>query len=451
MGEAVASALAELARRDERSAEMARQALDTLAPGNDLESLNQHAVQRFCWFELPARFPRADRVAALRALGALLSLLQLHRYAQICSAPATVQLVSTHGQDHGAGSAVYERLMWESGVEPPDLPELTWGTVVGDAEIRARRETASALELAIVLGDVRPGKQGWRHAQERFTRSFLTRPDDHGLSHLDRVREERVRAWLSSPAHPHRRYLWPLVGRIIAGAEVPRAADTAMAPLQRMLDLAEDGITLTQIGYISPGVVRSMCEEFGWSTSPDPPRSETDATQLIALHQMMRGMRVMRRSGRRLVLTRRGRQLRTDPEEMWHAATETLCRTGGPEQAAAETLLGMLLSRTPQGSGSHSRRGEPDMVAAERLLTGSGWTPPEPQGPSGRHAASHRRTTEAASDRVRAMVMSVSWLLDALGLLTEDDGGGHRELTAAGQAFALAGLHKSAVAPRAMV
>ncbi|WP_306368824.1 hypothetical protein [Nocardiopsis sp. CC223A] len=451
MGEAVASALAELARRDGRSAEMARQALDTLAPGNDLESLNQHTVQRFCWFELPARFSRTDRAAALRALGTLFSLLQLHRYAQICSAPATTHLLSVHDRDHGAGVAVYERMMWESGVEPPDLPELTWGTVVGDAEIRARQETASALELAIVLGDVRPGKQGWRHAQERFTRSFLTRPDDRGLSHLDRIREERVRAWLSSPAHPHRRHLWPLVGRIIAGADVPRTADTTMAPLQRLLDLAEDGIALTQIGYISPGVVRSMCEDFGWRTSPEPPRSETDATQLIALHQMMRGMRVVRRSGRRLVLTRRGRQLRADPEEMWRAATETLCRTGGPEQAAAETLLGMLLSRTPQGSGSHSRPGESDMITAERLLTGSGWTPPEPQSPSGRHAASHRRTAEAASDQVRAMVMSVSWLLDALGLLTEDDGCGHRELTAAGRVFALASLHKSAVAPRAVV
>ncbi|MDT0329168.1 hypothetical protein [Nocardiopsis lambiniae] len=451
MGEAVASALAELARRDGRAAEMARQALDTLAPGNDLEGLNQHAVQRFCWFELPARFSQGDRSTALRALGNLFSLLQLYRYAQICSAPATTHLLSVHEKDHNAGLAMYERLMWESGVEPPDLPELTWGTVVGDAEIQARQETASALELAISLGDVRPGKHGWRHAQERFTRSFLTRPDDRGLSHLDRIREERVRAWLSSPAHPHRRHLLPLVGRIIAGADVPRTADAAMAPLQRLLDLAEDGIALTQIGYISPVVVRAMCEDFGWHTSPEPPRSETDATQLIALHQMMRGMRAVRRAGRRLVLTRRGRQLREDPEEMWRAATETLCRTGGLEQAAAETLLGMLLSRTPQGSGSHSRRGESDMITAERLLTDSGWAPPEPQGPAGRHAAAHRRTAEAASDQVRAMVMAVSWLLDALGLLTEDDGDGHRELTGAGRAFALACLHKSAVAPRAVV
>ncbi|MCK9870768.1 hypothetical protein MRI28_14165 [Nocardiopsis dassonvillei] len=453
MREAVASALAELARRDERAADMARSALDTLAPEQKIERLNQHAVQRFCWFELPVRFhDRAeDRLFAVRALGNLFALLQLHRYAQICSAPETAALLTVYEGDHAAGLAMYERLMWESGVEPPDLPELTWGTAVGDAEILARDETASALELAITLGDVRPGKRGWRPAQERFARSFLTQPDNRGLSHLDRIREERVRAWLSSSAHPHRQRLWPLVGQIIAGADVPRGAEAAMAPLQRLLDLAAEGIALTQIGYISPGVVRQMCEDFGWRTTPEPPRSETDATQLIALHQALRGMRAVRRSGRRLVLTRRGRQLREDPEALWQAATETLCRTGGLDQAAAETLLGMLLARTPQGSGSHARRGESDVEAAERALTESGWVPAEPPAPSGRHAASHRRTAEAASDQVRALVMAVSWLLETLGLLTDDDGAGRRELTAPGRAFAIACLHQSAVAPRAVV
>ncbi|WP_116245959.1 hypothetical protein [Nocardiopsis sp. FIRDI 009] len=453
MREAVASALAELAGRDERAAGSARQALDTLSPEHDVERLTQYAVQRFCWFELPARFPRSvdDRVFTARSLGTLFSLLELHRYAQVCSAPETVALLSIGDDDHGTRLALYERLMWESGVEPPDLPELTWGGAVGDAEIRARHETAAALELAITVGDVRPGKHGWRTAQERFARSFLTQPDRRGLSHLDRIREERVRAWIGSSVHPHRQRLWPLVGQIIAGADVPRGADTALAPLRALLDLAADGIVLTQIGYIAPGVVRQMCADFGWHTSPDPPRSETDATQLIALHQVLRGMRAVRRSGRRLVLTRRGRQLREDPEALWWAVTETLCRTGGIEQAAAETLLGLLLARSPQGAGSHARRGESDVVTAERVLTESGWVPAEVPVSAGRHAAARRRTAETASDQVRALVMAVGWLLETLGLLTEDDGEGHRELTAPGRAFAIACLHKSAVAPRAVV
>lgn len=453
MREAVASALTELARQDERAADMARLALRTLSPDLDLQRLNQYAVQRFCWYELPVRFQNSpdDRLFAVRSLGRLFRLLQLFRYGNVCTSPETTTLLELYGRDHTAGLAMYERLMWESGVEPPDLSELTWGTAVGDVELSARSETAAALELAISLGDIRPGKRGWRPAQERFTRSFLTRPDHRGLSHLDRVREERVRAWLSSSTHPHRQRLWPLVGQIIAGADVPHDAPRAMAPLQRLLDLASEGIALTQIGYISPGVVRAMCEDFGWRTTPDPPRNETDATQLIALHQVLRSMRAVRRSGRRLELTRRGQQLREDPASLWQAATETLCRTGGIEQAAAETLLGLLLSRSPQGLGSHARRGTSDGEAAERVLTESGWRPIDPPVAAGRHAAAHRRTAEAASDQVRAMVMAVGWLLEALDLVVGDESVGLRELTPAGRSFAIACLHKSAVAPRAMV
>ncbi|MFE1102250.1 hypothetical protein ACFW4K_17175 [Nocardiopsis alba] len=453
MREAVASALAELARRDERSAELAAIALHTLAPEQDLERLHQHAVQRLCWYELPLRFQNSpeDRRLAVRSLGRLFQLLELFRYAGVCSSPETAALLDLYERDHNAALAMYERLMWESGVEPPDLPELTWGTAVGDVELTVRGETAAALELAVSLGDIRPGKRGWRPAQERFAHSFLTQPDRQGLSRLDRIREERVRAWLGSSAHPHRQHLWPLVGQIIAGADTPRDAETAMAPLRRLLDLAAEGISLTQIGYISPGVVRLMCEDFGWRTTPDPPRNETDATQLIALHQVLRSMRAVRRSGRRLELTRRGRRLREDPDSLWVAATEALGRGGGLEQAAAETLLGLLLTRSPQGLGSHARRGTSDAEAAERVLTESGWRPFEPPMASGRHAAAHRRTAENSSDRMRAMVMAVGWLLEALGLVVGDESVGRRELTPVGRSFALACLHRSAVSPRAVV
>src|SRR5699024_6103857 len=305
------SALAQLARQDERSAEMARMALHTLAPDRKVEQLTQHTVQRFCWYELPLRFPESheDRLFAARSLGNLFSLLQLYRYAQICQGPETSALLTVHHENNQAGRAMYERLMWESGVAPPDLPELTWGTAVGDAELRARRETAAALELAISLGDIRPGKRGWRPAQERFARSFLTQPDDRGLSHLDRIREERVRAWLSSSAHPHRQRLWPLVGQIIAGADVPRAAESAIAPLQLLLDLVAVVRSIPLPGYISLIVVLHSFVAFVWPTTPTPARSGVDATHLISPHQILRGMRTIRLSGRRLVLTRRGHQI----------------------------------------------------------------------------------------------------------------------------------------------
>ncbi|MFV2196998.1 hypothetical protein [Nocardiopsis sp. LOL_012] len=453
MREAVTCALAELAQRDERIAESARRALDTLVPDHDIERLTQHRLQRFCWYELPVRFHDSaeERLFAVRSLGRLFSLLQLHRYAHVCTSAETVTLLTTYDEDHDTGLAMYERLMWESGVQPPDLPELTWGTSVGEAEIRAHGETAAALELAVSLGDIRPGRYGWRPAQERFARSFLIQPDGKGLSHLDRIREERVRAWLGSSSHPHRQRMWPLVGLLIAGVDVPRTADRAMEPLRALLDLAEDGIALTQVGYLSPAVVRRLCEDFGWRSSPEPPRSETDCTQVIALHQLLRSMHAVRRSGRRLVLTRRGRRLRGDTEALWWAAAGAACRAGGIERAAVETLLGILLDRTPQGTGSHARRAESDAAAAERVLVESGWTPLESPVSAGRHAATRSETAETGSDQVRAMVMAVNWLLEALDLLVGGEVEGRGGLTATGRAFALACLHRSAVAPRAVV
>lgn len=450
MQEAVASALAELARQDEFAAKIAENTLCALAPDRGLEGLHQHAVQRFCWYELPIRFqgdPR-EQLFAVRSLGHLFTLLGLHRYSQICAAEETAELLRTYAEDHAAGTAAYERLMWESGVEPPDLDELTWGTAVGDAELAAREAAAAALELAVALGDVRPGKRGWRVAQERFTRSFLTQPDAEGRSHLDRIREERVREWLGSPAHPHRQRLWPLVGQIIAGTETPRDAAVSLAPLQRLLDEAADGIPLTQIGYISPSVVRGLCTEFGWSTSPAPPRSETDAMQLITLHQMLRGMRAVRRSGRRLVLTRRGRQLREDTDALWRAVTETVCRTNGFEQAATETMLGLLLSRSPQGAGSHAQRGEPDIEMARRVLAEAGW------GPTGTRPGTGDGTNDedgarADAERIRSVLITVTWLLETLGFLRGD--AESRELTGTGRSFALTALHLSATAPRTVL
>src|SRR5699024_11574879 len=88
---------------------MARMALDTLAPDRKVEQLTQHTVQRFCWYELPLRFPESheDRLFAARSLGNLFSLLQLYRYAQICQGPETSALLTVHHENNQAGRAMY--------------------------------------------------------------------------------------------------------------------------------------------------------------------------------------------------------------------------------------------------------------------------------------------------------------------------------------------------------
>ncbi|WP_067963091.1 hypothetical protein [Nocardiopsis trehalosi] len=443
MQETVASALAQLSRLDARAARVAEHALSSLTAGQSLESLTQHDVQEFCWYVLPVRFASdsGERLFAARSLGRLFTLLDLDRYAAICASDTTREVLAAYTVSHDSGLQAYRRAVRASGVEPPDLPELTWGTALGSAEIEAYRAASASLEIAVALQDVRPGSRGWRTAQEQHARAFLTQPDAQGRSRLDRIREERVRGWLGSPSHPHRQRLWPLLGRLISGAEPPHNAAAALAPVRRLLDYADEGIGLTQIGYISPTVVRELCAEFEWATSPSPPRSETDVMQLIALHKLLRTMRAVRRSGRRLVLTRRGRQLHSDTAALWRAVAEGALDTDGFAQAATETLLGLLLSRSPRATGSHAR--DEDTTIAEEariILTEAGW------GGDGGGSAPD-------TQQVQSVLITITWLLETLGFVVGGDllGGGSHHLTKAGRSFALTAMHLSATTPPASI
>ncbi len=440
MQEAIASALAQLARLDAKAAQVAENALTTLTARGGLESLTQYSVQEFCWYVLPVRFTAAsdDHTFAARSLGHVFTLLNLDRYAHICTSKATEQVLQAYSISHEAGMAAHRRAMRASGIEPPDLAEHTWGTTLGTAEIDAFHATSAAQELAIALEDIRPGARGWRTTQTQQARAFLTQPDPQGRSHLDRVREERVRDWLGSPSHPHRQQLWPLLGQIIAGAEPPHNAAEALAPVRRLLDYADEGIGLTQIGYISPTVVRELCAEFDWSSSPSPARSETDVMQLIALHKLLRTMRAVRPTGRRLVLTRRGRRLHGDTDTLWRAVAEGVLNTDGFEQAATETLLGLLLVRAPRPTGSHARDDGADITSdARQVLANAGW------GGEG---------TDDGPDthQLHSVLINATWLLETLGFIASRGQAGENdvpELTKAGRAFALTATHLSATAP----
>ncbi|MDS1272080.1 hypothetical protein RIF23_17460 [Lipingzhangella sp. LS1_29] len=442
MQETVASALAQLSRTDPRVAQTAEHALSTLTAGEGLAGLNQRTVQKFCWQVLPARYASSaeEQEFVVRSLGELFQLLGLSRYAEICTSAATQEILAAHQRGSDTGNAAFERHMRASGVEPPDLSELTWGTALGSAEIEAYDATSAALELAIALGDVQPGTTGWRTAQERQARAFLTQPDDQGRSRLDKIREERVRAWLSSAGHPHRQHLVPLLGQIIAGADPPHSAHAALSPVQRLLEFASDGIALTQIGYLSPNVVREMCTEFDWTPVSTPPRSETDVTQIITLHKLLRSMRAVRRSGRRLILTRRGRRLRDSTESLWVAVAESVLNTDGFEQAATETLLGLLLVWSPRSTGSHSSESAVDIAAEARtILADAGWEKDTP-----RHGQ--------RQSPVDSVLITVAWLLETLGCVSRV-GLMHEQptltLTKVGRAFALTAFHLSATTPRA--
>ena len=101
------------------------------------------------------------------ALGRVLDLVGLPRYAAICRSPETDAVLAAYERDDREGFAAFRRAEERSGVHPPDLPELTWGPVMGLREAGAFWSTAAALELAIAGGELRPGSRGWRAAPGR--------------------------------------------------------------------------------------------------------------------------------------------------------------------------------------------------------------------------------------------------------------------------------------------
>src|SRR5690606_37278439 len=187
-----------------------------------------------------------------------------------------------------------------------------------------------------------------------------------------------------------------------------------------------------QIGYISPAVVRALCDEFGWWTSPSPPRSETDVMQLIVLHKLLRAMLAVRRSGRRLVLTRHGRQLHGYLNELWRAVAESVLATDGFEQAAIETMLGVLLLRSPQSAPAPYADADIDCADA-------GWRLVSQAGCEDAVIVGRRRT-----DQVRAGLASVVWLREILGCIAGPEllgAGPTPQWTKGGRGFALTALH----------
>jgi len=163
----VAGALARLRAEDEGLGGDAEAALNSLTWDEGLETITQYGLQTFLWYELPRKWMTdlEGKRHLANALGRLLDLVGLPRYAAICRSPETDAVLDAHERGSREGFAAFRRAEERSGVHPPDLPELEWGPVMGMREAGAFWSTAAALELAITGGQLRPGSSGWRAAQ----------------------------------------------------------------------------------------------------------------------------------------------------------------------------------------------------------------------------------------------------------------------------------------------
>jgi hypothetical protein len=431
----VAGALERLRAEDERLGGDAKAALNSLTWDEGLETITQYGLQRFLWYELPRKWMTdldGKRHLAM-ALGRVLDLVGLPRYAAICRSPETDAVLAAYERDDREGFAAFRRAEERSGVHPPDLPEFTWGPVMGMQEAGAFWSTAAALELAITGGQLRPGGRGWRAVQQGIARRHLTaaRAELDGRTWLEVVLDERVEEWARSRGQARRALVEPLSARLRGGpVEVPAGAAEAVGPLRWLLARAGEGIALTQKGNLARAVVVESVERFGWQPLPNPPRGEDDVVELWVLRDLARDLGAVRRSGRRLVATRAGRTLAGDAEALWRAVADQL---GGGDDFGAivtELVLALLLDADEALQAELVER-------VHAAVVGEGW---------------HDRATGRPPDpeAVRRELAEPLRLLGVLGLSRE--GGDWRArtvaLTGVGRATVLEALRARATGPR---
>ncbi|WP_248964775.1 hypothetical protein [Sphaerisporangium perillae] len=431
----VAALLTELERSDPEVADDARIAVEWLTGGEPLETITQLDVCEFLWYTLPLKVTGDHGDLAL-ALGRLLRLGGMERYAALCTSPSTARILRTYTREgEEAGTAAYQRALGATGVLPPDVPELHWSSIMGPEELGAHLACSAALELAVVSGELEPAASDWRSRAEALTRRWLTAPRTElgGDNWLNRVHGERLNRWVLGRGAARRELAQPFEVRLHAPITVPEGSH--VPALRWLLELAArpGGVPLTQRHNIARAVVVEAAERFGWPMAGT--RNESGVSALRALrHIAEHEMRAISRTGRTLRITPAGRRLLDEPAELWQAAASALLTpaTGEREMQMSVREVGLMLLVDGKALPCDS--------LAERVtevVVGEGW-----------------RTTTPAD--VVAPLVELRHRLEALGLCVPGDRPSATQvapaaLTPAGRAAALTALRRQALRPRKYV
>ncbi|GIH77187.1 hypothetical protein Plo01_36160 [Planobispora longispora] len=398
----MAALLIEMERSEPDYAEHARSAIEWLTGGEPLETITELNVCEFLWYTLPTKVG-GDRPAVARALGRLLRRGGLERYAALCVAPVTSQILRAYARSgEDAGLAAYQAALDATGVLPPDVPELRWSSIMGPEELGAHGACSAALELAIVSGELDPGSSPDR---ERLTRHWLTAPRTElgGDNWLHRVQGERLNRWVLGRGTAWRDLAQPFEVRLHAPIPVPRGDHLQALRWLLRAGRRPGGIPLTPQGGLAPVVL----DESRWSDA-----------ELAAVREAALEMGTLREEDapRRLVTTPDGGRLLGAPDLLWETATATLLvATAGEHDfrvSAREVALMLLAEGRPA-----------DRESVTAVIGCEEWRHPE----------------------IEASLTELTRRLDALGLRREG------ALTSEGRSAALAALRGHALRPRRYV
>ncbi len=431
----IAAALAKLGAEDAEAARDAEAALGSLTWGEGLSVITQERLQHFLWYQLPMKWltdgDHHHRIVA--ALARAFDLLDLPRYAALCRSATTAEVLDAYDRSDADGKKAFHRADVASGIRPPDVEKLQWGSVMGLVESDALSSTAELLELAVASGDLAPGSRGWKQRQQELVRAHLTtsRIDLAGRTLLDAINDERMENWVQGRRSSTRRQLLePLVDLVRSPAELPDAVDDPVPRLRWLLGELAEGQPLTQTGNLSRSFVQDAAGRFGWWDWPTPPRTEDEFYDLHQVRHLAQRLGFTRRSGRKLMLTAKGRAALDDVELLWRRAARGLLIDHRFTAALGELVLAVLAS--------------PETVLATELdallslvVHEVGWRAADTGAPP-------------TADDIRWARHETTNLLRALDLLSTGGDWQDRSygLTSAGRAVAVECLHHRATGPR---
>lgn len=427
-------ALATLKAEDVEAARDAEGALGSLTWGEGLSVITQERLQHFLWYGLPMKWmtdtDHHRRIVA--ALARAFDLLDLPRYAALCRSETTAAVLDAYERSDGEGKKAFRKADTSSGIRPLDIEELQWGFVMGIEESTALSSTAEMLELAVASGKLVPGSRGWKPRQQELVRTYLTvaRIDLAGRTLLDAIVDERVQTWLEGRRSPTRRgILEPLVDAVRAPPALPEAVDDPVPRMAWLLGELADGQPLTQTGNLNRAFVQAAAPRFGWDFR-SPPRTEDELYDLYQLRHLAQRLGLARRSGRKLVLTPKGRAALAGTDGLWRATARGLLPNHEFAAALGELTLALLSTRDEVAA-----RDLDDVLAQVALEVG--W-----------------RATDTGlppdADDISWAWHQTTNLLRALGLLSRGGGWEDRTygVTPAGRATVLECLHHRATGPR---
>lgn len=365
--------VADIVARDPELGRTAESVAGWLTAGEGVEMIDLAGVQRFAWYQLPMKWLGSpdDHRRVLTAAAELFDGLDLPRYAAVCRSPETAEILDAYEVSERSGFSAFRKAYRRSGVDPPDLDDFTWGDVMGLEEANARTATERALEDAMTRGEFTPGRRGWKAAANRVASDALDSPHPTlpGQTYRTAILTERLDSWLKEVERVNptlHRLRSRHVKRLLHPVPVPADVEARIEPITWLLDRVDEGVQLTQAGYLPPAMVREGWERFSWDMgwTDRPPRSEVDVIQLHELHQLLQRVGAVRRRGRALSNSTKGKQMRADPSTAWRIAAGGLSDGAWP-RAVAEVFAWLLLDGVEDDDRLHSQ--------AARIMSATGW------------------------------------------------------------------------------